>query len=83
MELERVISNLLLRLGISPNLVGYKYLKETIKLVYLDDNYLRKITTKLYPIVADKYNTTVASVERGIRHSICVTFQKSDVELLN
>lgn len=83
MELERAISRLLLRLGISPKLLGYKYLVESIKLVYANNKYLRCITTQLYPTVAEKYNTTAINVDRAIRHSISITFQKKDEELLN
>lgn len=83
MDLERVISKLLLNLGISPSLLGYKYLKETIKLVYCDEKYLRGITLQLYPTVAKTFDTTASKVERGIRHAICRVFQNGNKELLN
>lgn len=84
MRLELAISKLLLRLGISPHLSGYKFLREAIRLVYLDDNFLRKnVTVKLYPLIAEKFNTVPTRVERGIRHSIEVIFNNGDIDFLN
>ncbi len=68
--LDGKISNLLRELKIQPNLKGYLFLREAIKLVYSDFNLLNRITCRLYPKIAQKFNTTPSKVERAIRFAI-------------
>lgn len=45
--------------------------------------YLNVITKGLYKDIADKYGTTPASVERGIRHAIGVAWQYGNINYID
>lgn len=69
-ELDRNIAELLHKLAIAPHLKGYKYLKQAIIYVINDKGMLDSITYKIYPLVAEVFDTTPTRVERAIRSSI-------------
>ena len=81
--LERRLVDILLGVGISANLSGYSYLKESIKLAMTEPRAINSITKILYPRVADKFNTTSCRVERAIRHALEVAFNKGRMIVLN
>lgn len=80
---EELVKNTLQQLGLPQHLLGYKYLKDAIIMSLKDQAILSGVTKKLYPEIARKYNTTSARVERSMRHSIEVTWIKSDIDILN
>ena len=76
------IAMLLKKMGISPALLGYKYLAEAIKIVLdNEDTAIEGITKCLYPAVAKKFKTTISRVERGIRFAIEIAFSKMPVDM--
>ena len=60
---EFEITNFLLKLGISPNLKGFEYLKKCILILFDESLSL----TKIYEKVSLEYKTSPKSVERAIR----------------
>ncbi len=46
-------------------------------------NLLGAVTKELYPLIAEKYNTTPSRVERAIRHAIEVAWDRGNVEMMN
>lgn len=64
------IASTLRELGIRPNLSGYRFMKEALEMVYGDIGYLRRMTSQLYPDIAEKFGTTPSRVERALRHAI-------------
>lgn len=65
------IGEFLIQLGITPNLKGFSYLKETLEQSLTDNNFITKgITTVIYPYIAQICGTTPQRVERSIRHAI-------------
>ena len=44
---------------------------------------LNSVTKRLYPEVARRFNTTSSRVERAIRHSIEVAWDRGDLDTLN
>lgn len=68
--MESKIRGLLMSLGVDPALSGYDCLVDAVAVCYEDRSYLRQITKKLYPYVAEKNNTTKSKVERAIRLAI-------------
>ena len=64
------ITENLLFLGIMPKMSGFDYLREGIKLCFIDDDMLDHITSKLYPKIAEKFNTSSEVVERNMRNAI-------------
>lgn len=56
--------------GIPANLKGYRDLCCAVKLAIADRSLLRAMNKRLYPEVARLHGTSIASVERNIRHAI-------------
>lgn len=82
-RLLRNITDKLHRLGVPSNLKGFKYLLEGIRLVYNNPNYTGKITKKLYPEIALKYDSTPSKVERAMRHALTVCWLRGDIDYIN
>ena len=68
------IAILLKKVGISPALLGYKYISAASKLVLADSSFIDNITSGLYPYIAKEYGTTSSRVERAIRHGVETAF---------
>ena len=49
---------------------GYNYFVEAFSLAYVDKSLLRSLTTKLYPMIAEKYGVSKAAVEKDIREMV-------------
>ena len=69
-ELSRLIPLLMSKLGIPSHLKGYNYLTLAVNLVYNDPTLIHSVTTGLYRIIADAYNTTASCVERNMRTAL-------------
>jgi two-component system response regulator (stage 0 sporulation protein A) len=52
-------------------------------MVVKDMDLLGGITKELYPMIAEKFNTTPSRVERAIRHAIEVAWNRGRVETIN
>ena len=59
------------------------YLRESITMVYNNVEILGGITKVLYPTVAKKFKTTSSRVERAIRHSIEVAWNRGNVDAIS
>lgn len=77
---DRRIADLLVRLGIRPNLKGYQYLRTAIRLSMKDPEELDGITKRLYPSVARKHGTTSDKVEHAIRHAVKTAWAKGNTD---
>ncbi len=82
-NLDKEITDLLHEIGVPAHIKGYMYLRESITMVYNDIDILSGITKVLYPTVAKKYNTTSSRVERAIRHSIEVAWNRGNVDAIS
>ncbi len=69
-ELHRLIPLLLSEIGVPSHLKGYQYLSLAVSMVYSDYTMIRSVTTGLYAVVAEQYNTTAACVERDMRTAL-------------
>lgn len=81
--IEHVITKTLLALGVPAQLNGYKYLRESISMVVINPGEVTAITRQIYPVIAEKYNASAASVERAIRHAIEVSWNRGNVEAID
>ena len=82
-DYDEKIMEVLLSIGISANLNGYHFLKDSIRMVIDDPSYINNITKKMYPAVADRWSTTTSKVERSIRHALTVSYNKGKMIYLN
>ena len=69
-NVEQTISNTLAQLDIPAHLLGYEYFREAIKLTMDDKSFVHSVTTRLYPEVAKRFNTSASKVERAMRWAI-------------
>lgn len=83
MNVHSRLSSLLFELGIPGNLLGYKYLVTAILDTLDDINIVNRLTSKLYPTVAQRYNTTPQKVERSIRHAVMVACNSGKMNNIN
>lgn len=77
-DVDILITEYLNKLGMPRKLLGYKYVREAIKLCIESPERMDWITKRLYPTIAKKYNSTPSRVERSIRHSIEVVWSRGD-----
>lgn len=82
-QLEMAVTDIIHQIGVPAHIKGYYYIRESILLAVTDINILNSVTKKLYPEVARRYNTTASRVERAIRHSIEVAWDRGDLDTLN
>ena len=82
-NLDSEITGILHEIGVPAHIKGYLYLRESISMVYSNVDILGGITKVLYPTVAKKYKTTSSRVERAIRHSIEVAWNRGNVDAIS
>lgn len=75
---ESNIHNLLLSIGIPPNIYGYSYITYAEKLLLSEEHPI--IPKGLYVDIARKYHTTPSRVERAIRHAISVAWLHGNID---
>lgn len=80
MDIKKEITLILRELGVPTNSQGYHYIRTAIELCYDDETYINKVTKRLYPDIAKKHNTIPSRVERSIRHSIKITYDRLKVD---
>ena len=77
------ISNTLKELGISPNILGYGYLRYAIELALENPNILNSMVKGLYVDIAKRFGSTPSRVERAIRHAIERAWSRANVDKLD
>lgn len=82
-NLDVEVTNLIHQMGVPAHVRGYQYLRDAIILVIGEMSLLGAVTKELYPMIAEKYNTTPSRVERAIRHAIELAWDRGNVELMN
>ena len=82
-EIEEKITNIFITVGIPAHIKGYQFLREAIKLSMENPDIINSITKKLYPSIAEKFDTSASKVERAIRHSIEVAWNRGKIENIN
>lgn len=81
--IEEKITNIFITVGIPAHIKGYQFLREAIKLAIVNPEIINSITKKLYPTIAEKYDTSASKVERAIRHAIEVAWNRGKIENIN
>jgi len=78
MEIESIVTNIISNFGIPAHIKGCQYLKEAIILVVENIEIINDIRHVLYPIIANKYDTTASRIERAIRHAIEIGWSRKN-----
>lgn len=82
-QLDEKISNIFISIGIPAHIKGYQFLREAVKLAVEEPEIIGSITKKLYPTIAEKFETSSSKVERGMRHAIEVAWNRGKIENIN
>lgn len=82
-NLEEKITNIFITVGIPAHIKGYQFLREAIKMAIDCPDIINSITKKLYPSIAEKFETSASKVERAIRHAIEVAWNRGKIENIN
>lgn len=77
------ISKLLHDLGMPSHIKGYQYIRDAIEIMHNNPKIIGGITKKVYPFIANKYDTTTSRVERAMRHAIEVSWNRGDYDLMD
>ena len=80
-NIEDVISEILVELGMPSHIRGYRYTVYAIKIATENPDILDSITNKLYPAIAGQYGTTAIRCERSIRHAIECTWDRGSLDV--
>lgn len=81
--LDEKISNIFISIGIPANIKGYQFLREAVKLAVEEPDIIGSITKRLYPTIAERFETSSSKVERGMRHAIEVAWNRGKIENIN
>jgi two-component system response regulator (stage 0 sporulation protein A) len=81
-NLDVAVTNIIHEMGVPAHIKGYHYLRDAILMVINEINLLGAITKELYPMIAQKYQTTPSRVERAIRHAIELSWDRGNVEMM-
>lgn len=82
-NIDERLSSIFIRAGIPPHIKGYQFLREAVKLAVAYPEMINSITKKLYPTIAQIYQTSASKVERAIRHAIEVAWNRGKIENIN
>lgn len=81
-NIEDVISEILVELGMPGHIMGYRYSVYAIKIAVENPDIINAITGELYPAVAEHYGTTASRVERAIRHGVECAWDRCDLDVM-
>ena len=81
-SLYRRVTCELHKIGTPAHIKGHNYLRTAIIKMYEDATYHGNMMKRLYPDVADEYETNVSCVERGIRNAIEVAWSRGNLAIL-
>ncbi|MDD2234184.1 MAG: sporulation transcription factor Spo0A [Desulfitobacteriaceae bacterium] len=82
-SLEIEVTRMIHQMGVPAHVKGYQYLRDSIINVVKDVSLLGAVTKELYPMIAEKYETTPSRVERAIRHAIELAWDRGNIEFMN
>lgn len=81
--LDEKIASIFISIGIPAHIKGYQFLREAVKLAVEEPEIISQITKRLYPTIAQKFETSSSKVERGMRHAIEVAWNRGKIENIN
>ena len=76
---EYQLGNLFMEMGAPASNKGFNYLISGVMLLIDDPNLIDRITTGIYPAIANQHGTTSSRVERAIRHEIEIIYDTPGV----
>ena len=80
-DIVKDVRTALLEIGVPDRLLGYKYILHCVAHIIENGVQYADINKVLYPDVAKEFGTTPSRVERAIRHSIEVAWDRIPMEV--
>ena len=81
-SVEKDVTSIMHEIGVPAHIKGHQYLRAAILMAVENHEILGGVTKTLYPMVAERYNTTPSRVERAIRHAIEVAWGRGRLDTL-
>ena len=81
-DLEMVVTNIIHEVGVPAHIKGYQFIRSAILMAIDNMEVINHITKQLYPDLAKMFKTTPSRVERAIRHSIEVAWNRGRTETM-
>lgn len=75
-EIEKIVTDIIHDIGVPAHIKGYHFIRSAIIMAINDMEVINHVTKQLYPDLAKMYKTTPSRVERAIRHSIEVAWNR-------
>lgn len=72
--MNKKTATILKQCGVPPHILGYKYLGYAIENVIEKPQLLNRVTTELYPEIAEHFGVEKNNVERAIRTAVTISF---------
>ena len=79
-DVDRLITGMLMQIGVPPHLSGYKFIRSALVMVIDRPELFSSLTRVLYPEIAQEFSTTASCVERAIRHAISLTWDRGGAD---
>ena len=81
--LQKETNKIFVTAGIPAHVKGFQYLRQAIIIAIEFQGIVNNITKRLYPKVAECFETSPSKVERAIRHAIEVAWARGNAQTLN
>ena len=75
------LETLLKVLGVPCSSLGYDYIFDAVDILVSEPDAKNQVVSHVYRKIAERHNTTGASVERAIRHAIECAFNNGDLSI--
>lgn len=82
-DVERIVTKMMLELGVPAHLKGYHYMRTAIILSLREKETKALVTKRIYPEIARLYETSGQKVERAIRNAIEIAWDRGNVEYIS
>lgn len=82
-RIERYLSCMLLNLGIPAKNMGFFFIKESVKIAFEEPATRFSMKESIFDTLANKYETTVANIERSIRHALRIAERENTINCLS
>lgn len=82
-DVEVIVTEIIHEVGVPAHIKGYQFIRSAILMAIRDMEIINHITKQLYPDLAKLYKTTPSRVERAIRHSIEVAWNRGKSETMD
>ena len=81
-KIAEKVEDVLLDLGIAPNIKGFDYLRDATVLAISNSDSAKSMTKFVYPEIAKRHTASASKVERAMRHAVELIYSRNDPEYI-